>query len=177
MRAWRQGSELGLRMTRWIFLFLLLSAEQASAAALCGSGEPLHSSQDTALIAFAHAVGIRDAEAFRGIANYLHTHHGMLPRCFLRKGEAERLGWHPGGDLWAVAPGAAIGGDRFANREARLPARWNGRYVEADLDYAGGQRGIKRLVFVRGMGEGAEEWLLFVTTDHEGSFTAFVPAR
>jgi guanyl-specific ribonuclease Sa len=76
-----------------------------------------------------------------------------------------------------VAPGAAIGGDRFGNREARLPSRWNGRYAEADLDYAGGHRGINRLIFVRGMGAGEEEWLLFVTTDHERNFTAFVPAR
>ena len=164
-------------MTRWTFLFFLFAAAPASAAALCGSGEPARSPQDPALVAFAHAVGIADAEAFRGVADYLHAHHGALPRCYLSKRRAEDLGWHPGGDLWQVAPGAAIGGDRFANREARLPARWNGRYLEADLDYAGGHRGIKRLIFVRGMGEGEEEWLLFVTTDHERNFTAFVPAR
>ena len=160
-------------MTRWLLLLFLLAAGQASAAALCGSGEHASSPQDQALLVFARQVGIKDAETFRAVATYVHAHHGSLPRCYLRKRAAEALGWRPGADLWQVAPGAAIGGDRFANREGRLPALWNGRYFEADLDYAGGHRGVKRLVFVRG----AEAWLLFVSVDHERNFTAFAPAR
>ncbi|HZT51622.1 MAG TPA: ribonuclease domain-containing protein [Stellaceae bacterium] len=138
--------------------------------ALPGSG--FSSPQDAALVAFAHAAGLRFPEAFRNLADYLHATRGRLPECYLRKRAAERLGWRPGRDLWAVAPGAAIGGDRFANREGRLPARWYGRYVEADLDYEGGHRGKHRLVFVRDMGDA---WLLFVSADHERSFRAFSP--
>ena len=67
-----------------------------------------------------------------------------------------------------------IGGDPFDNREGRLSHQFNGRYVEADLDYAGGHRGADRLIYVRGMGE---RWLLFVTTDHDRSFLAFAPER
>jgi hypothetical protein len=52
--------------------------------------------------------------------------------------------------------------------------QWNGRYVEADLDYVGGHRGTDRLIYVRNMGA---RWLVFVTTDHDRDFSAFVPNR
>lgn len=89
---------------------------------------------------------------------------GRLPDCYLTKRAAEALGWRPGSDLWRVAPGAALGGDAFGNREGRLPP---GRYLEADLDYAGGRRGPVRLVFER---DGKGRWEQWVTTDHYNSF-------
>lgn len=154
---------------------LFLWCHAASAASVCASGLGLASPQDAALVAFARKAGLRLPEAFRNLADYLHADGGSaLPDCYLTKRKAEALGWRPGRDLWEVAPGASIGGDRFNNREGRLPPRWNGRYVEADLDYFGGHRGTHRLVFVRMMGEA---WLLFVSTDHEGSFSEFVPSR
>jgi hypothetical protein len=153
---------------------LLLWAGRSAAATVCAGGD-LASPQDHALVAFARQAGLRYPEAFRSFADFLHADGGrVLPGCYLAKRKAKMLGWRPGHDLWDVAPGAAIGGDRFANREGRLPQRWDGRYVEADLDYAGGHRGTHRLIYVRGMGE---DWLLFVTTDHEASFAAFAPAR
>jgi hypothetical protein len=156
------------------FLFLLAWAGGAEAATVCAADAP-SSAQDAALLAFARAAGIAYPEAFKNIANYLHADGGRaLPRCYLTKRAAEAMGWHRGMDLWQVAPGAAIGGDRFGNRAGFLPHRWDGRYVEADLDYAGGHRGVHRLIYVRGM---AEDWLLFVTTDHEMNFRAFEPAQ
>jgi len=155
--------------------FLVLWCGAASAATVCASGLGLASAQDAALLAFARTMGLRFPEAFRNLADFIHADGGSaLPGCFLTKHHAEALGWRPGRDLWDYAPGAAIGGDRFANREGRLPRRWNGRYVELDLDYAGGHRGARRLVFVRGMGEA---WLIFVTTDHDANFVPFAPGR
>jgi ribonuclease T1 len=154
---------------------LLLLAAPSGGATICTAASDLSSAQDAALLAFARRARLVDPDAFRRLADYLHDDGGTaLPPCYLTKRAAEAQGWRPGRDLWEVAPGAAIGGDRFGNREAALPRAWNGRYVEADLDYAGGHRGIHRLVFVRGMGE---RWLLFVSTDHEASFLAFAPDR
>jgi len=100
-----------------------------------------------------------------------HVHMtGRLPACYLTKRAARDRGWRPGTNLWQVAPGTAIGGDRFSNREGRLPAAY--RYVEADLDYRGGHRGAKRLVFARST---RGRWRLWVTVDHYRTFVR-VPA-
>jgi len=152
--------------------FWLCAGTPLQAAEPCGSVPAVSSSQDAALLRFAQKQGIAFPEAFRNIANALHL-TGRLPACYLTKDGAQDKGWHPGLDLWRVAPGAAIGGDRFGNRERLLPSRWNGRYIEADLDYLGRTRGSHRLIFVRDM---KEEWLIFVTTDHYRSFTRFEPS-
>lgn len=89
---------------------------------------------------------------------------GQLPEKFVTKRAAQQAGWQPGKSLWAALPGKSIGGDHFGNREGRLPA---GRYREADLDYRGGKRGAKRIVF------SVEH--RYVTVDHYQSFVE-VPA-
>mgnify|MGYP004704364621 CR=1 FL=1 len=97
------------------------------------------------------------------VALYLHT-FGSLPSNFLTKAEAERLGWVPSkGNLWVVAPGAAVGGDRFGNREGRLPAREGRQYYECDVNFRGGFRGPERLVY-------SSDGLIFYTGNHYGSF-------
>ncbi|WP_052190913.1 ribonuclease domain-containing protein [Chitinibacter sp. ZOR0017] len=88
-----------------------------------------------------------------------------LPPKFVSKREAQAAGWQPGRSLWDVLPGKSIGGDRFGNREQRLPS---GRYQEADLDYRGQKRNAKRLVY---QGNGPR----FITIDHYQTFTE-VPA-
>ena len=55
------------------------------------------------------------------------------------------------------------GGDRFANREKRVPAERGVVLNEADLDYAGGKRGPKRLIY----GSDGRRW---VTIDHYETF-------
>ncbi len=164
---WRAACAASLLILSW--------SQAAAAAAVCAAGLGLASPQDAALVTFARHAGLRYPAAFRNLADFLHADGGSaLPDCYLTKRAAEAEGWRLGRDLWGIAPGAAIGGDRFYNREGRLPRRWNGRYVEADLDYAGGHRGAHRLIFVRGMGSA---WLFFVTTDHDKTFTAFAAAR
>jgi len=155
-----------------IALFVTVAPACASAADVCGTDLHLSSPEDPALLAFARRIDLADPDAFRDVAIYIHR-HDALPPCYLSKRAAEDDGWHPGDDLWVVAPGDAIGGGRYSDREHRLPAEWRGRYIEADLDYAGGHRGAHRLIFVRGMGE---RWLIFVSTDHYRRFARFAPA-
>ncbi|QNM97495.1 ribonuclease domain-containing protein [Chitinimonas koreensis] len=89
---------------------------------------------------------------------------GRLPPRYLTKREAREAGWQPGRPLWQVPGlhGRSIGGDRFGNREGRLP---RGDWREADLDYRGGRRGADRLVF-----EPRRDGRRFVTVDHYESF-------
>ncbi|HSL93618.1 MAG TPA: ribonuclease domain-containing protein [Bacillota bacterium] len=97
------------------------------------------------------------------VALYLYE-FSSLPKNFLTKAAAERLGWVPSqGNLWVVAPGSAIGGDRFGNREGLLPARQGRQYYECDVNYAGGYRGAERLVY-------SNDGLIFYTADHYESF-------
>jgi len=104
------------------------------------------------------------------ILRTLHqTNHKKLPATFVNKKTARAKGWKPGKDLWSIAAlrGSSIGGDLFWNREKRLPEK---KWREADLDYKGGRRGPKRLVFSR---DGAR----YVTVDHYRTFTEVPPCR
>jgi hypothetical protein len=123
------------------------------------------------LLAFAHApgpaelaarLGLSDPDGFTATVRSL-CQHGRLPEHYLTKAEARALGWRPGRDLCEVAPGRVLGGDRFANREQRLPDRPGRVWFEADLDYACGRRGPRRLVY-------SNDGLIFVTLDHYRSF-------
>ena len=135
-------------MRRWglAAAFLLLIAPGAFAG------------DDAALAAFARTLGLVDAGGFVAAIETLDR-TGKLPQRYATKAEAEKLGWRPGQDLCKAAPGRAIGGDRFMNRERQLPDRQNRVWREADLDYACGLRGPKRLVY-------SSDGMRFVTTDH-----------
>lgn len=97
------------------------------------------------------------------------TSNARLPDKFVTKRQARKQGWKPGKDLWATArlEGKSIGGDLFGNRERKLP---DGAKVwrEADLDYKGGHRGPKRIIF-------SNDGLRMITVDHYKRFTE-VPA-
>ncbi|MBM4313496.1 MAG: ribonuclease [Deltaproteobacteria bacterium] len=94
-----------------------------------------------------------------------------LPSKFVTKSRARKMGWKPGEDLWAFEKlrGKSIGGDVFGNRESRLP---NGKRIwrEADLDYRGGRRGPKRIVY-------SNDGLRRVTVDHYNTFKEIPPCR
>lgn len=97
------------------------------------------------------------------VALYLHT-YGHLPDNYITKEEARALGWDASaGNLHKVAPGKSIGGDRFGNREGLLPSKKGRQYYECDIDYSGGTRGAKRIVF-------SDDGLVFYTGDHYASF-------
>jgi ribonuclease T1 len=110
---------------------------------------------------------IDEQELVGTIRSLNNTNNRNLPPKYVSKRKAREQGWRPGRDLWSVNSlrGSSIGGDRFKNREGRLPNRpWR----EADLDYQGGHRGSKRLIFSR---DGER----YVTVDHYRSFVE-VPA-
>lgn len=97
------------------------------------------------------------------VAEYIEI-YGDLPDNYLTKQEAKDLGWDNSlGNLWDVADGMSIGGDRFGNREKLLPDE-NGRiWYECDIDYQGGYRNGKRIVF-------SNDGLIYYTEDHYESF-------
>lgn len=97
------------------------------------------------------------------VALYIHT-YGKLPPNFLTKKDAQARGWESSkGNLQTVAPGMSIGGDRFGNREGLLPDKKGRQYYECDIDYDGGKRNAKRIVF-------SDDGLIFYTDDHYASF-------
>lgn len=111
---------------------------------------------------FARTEGIVDVEGFVETVESLRKTKKLPPR-YLTKAEARKLGWEPGVDLCTVARGRAIGGDRFGNREKRLPDKRDRKWFEADLDFFCGSRGPKRLVW-------SNDGLIYLTTDHYQSF-------
>ena len=97
------------------------------------------------------------------VAEYLHE-FGHLPPNYLTKKEAQDLGWVANkGNLWEVAPGKSIGGDRFGNREGLLPEASGRKYYECDIDFDGSYRNAKRIVY-------SSDGLIFYTEDHYESF-------
>lgn len=93
---------------------------------------------------------------------YLYLYEELPPN-YITKNEAEALGWS-GGSVERYQDGAAIGGDRFGNREGLLPTANGRKYTECDLDTLGASsRGAKRLVF-------SNDGLYFYTDDHYESF-------
>lgn len=94
------------------------------------------------------------------IIDFVKENH-LLPHYYITKQEARRQGWVASeGNLCEVLPGKAIGGDRFNNREQKLP---QGEYYEADVNYKCGRRNADRIIFTM---EG-EVWL---TKDHYNTF-------
>jgi len=97
------------------------------------------------------------------VAAYLFA-FGELPENYITKKEAQALGWVSSeGNLWQVAPGKSIGGDRFGNFEGLLPEKKGRTYYECDIDFEGRYRNGKRIVF-------SNDGLVFYTDDHYESF-------
>ena len=97
------------------------------------------------------------------VSLYLQT-YGKLPDNFITKDEARELGWE-GGSVEEFAPGYAIGGDNFGNREGLLPVAEGRQYYECDIDTDGqDSRGAKRIVY-------SNDGLIYYTDDHYESFT------
>ena len=97
------------------------------------------------------------------VALYLHT-YGKLPDNFIPKNEAMDKGWEASkGNLWDVTDKMSIGGDRFGNREGRLPDANGRKWFECDIDYKGGYRGEKRIIY-------SNDGLIYYTDDHYSTF-------
>ena len=87
------------------------------------------------------------------VALYLHAFEELPPN-YITKSDARKLGWDSrAGNLWDVAYGYSIGGDRFGNREGLLP----------DVNYEGGYRGAERLLF-------SDDGMICYSDDHYNSY-------
>lgn len=101
------------------------------------------------------------------VSLYIYT-YGELPDNYITKEEARSLGWDSSkGNLWEVADGMSIGGDIFGNREGLLPKEKGRQYYECDIDYEGGFRNAKRIVY-------SNDGLIYYTEDHYESFEEIV---
>lgn len=97
------------------------------------------------------------------VALYLHAFEELPPN-YVTKYEAQDWGWDSReGNLWEVAYGYCIGGDKFGNREGLLPKAKGRQYYEADVNFDGGYRNGERLVF-------SNDGLIYYTADHYNSF-------
>ena len=107
--------------------------------------------------------GTATADGANGVDRYIAT-YGTLPDNYLKKKEAQKLGWEPLlGNLADKLPGVLIGGDKYKNRDGRLPDAPGRVWYEADFDYTGGYRNDFRLLY-------SNDGLIFVTYDHYLTF-------
>lgn len=97
------------------------------------------------------------------VSLYIKT-YDKLPENYITKKEATKLGWESNkGNLWDVTDKKSIGGDKFGNREGKLPVGENRQYFECDINYEGGFRGPERLVY-------SNDGLIYYTEDHYDTF-------
>lgn len=97
------------------------------------------------------------------VSLYIHIYN-KLPKNYITKKEARDLGWEASkGNLWDVTDKKSIGGDKFGNREGKLPEKEGRQYYECDINYEGGHRGAERLVY-------SNDGLIYYTGDHYDSF-------
>ena len=134
----------------------------------CESQESLQeeSSSDQSQVQQEMQVSVEESGEYTSkdeVAAYLNE-FGHLPDNFITKKEAQALGWESKeGNLDEVAPGKSIGGDYFGNYEGVLPEADGRTYHECDIDYEGGHRNAKRIVY-------SDDGLIYYTEDHYENF-------
>lgn len=167
----KSGRVLGLLVPLLLALFLLFGTEACTGAGTLAetksqgqtqSGQTDGETSDSDTDAQIDEDGVYTAKD--EVAAYIHA-FGHLPANYISKKTAQQLGWDPSrGNLWDVAPGTSIGGDHFGNYEGQLPEKKGRKYTECDIDYDGGHRGAKRIIF-------SNDGLIFYTEDHYKTFT------
>ena len=97
------------------------------------------------------------------VALYIHE-YGTVPKNYITKSKARQAGWViTKGNLWDVLPGRSIGGGGFNNDDGLLPDAPGRKWFECDIDYNGGYRNEKRIVY-------SNDGLVFYTGDHYNTF-------
>lgn len=106
-------------------------------------------------------VSIEQLTEEKTVISYVKQNH-RLPDYYITKSEARKQGWNPSkGNLCETLPGKAIGGDKFGNREGRLPD--GDQYFEADVNYHCGGRNADRIIYTKN-GD------VYLTKNHYKSF-------
>lgn len=97
------------------------------------------------------------------VALYIHT-YGTVPSNFITKTKARNAGWvQEEGNLDEVLPGMSIGGGGFYNDDHMMPDAKKRVWYECDIDYKGGFRNAKRIVY-------SNDGLIYYTGDHYQTF-------
>lgn len=97
------------------------------------------------------------------VALYIHT-YGTVPSNYVTKTKARNAGWvNTEGNLWDVLPGKSIGGGGFYNDDGMMPDAPGREWFECDIDYGGGFRNAKRIVY-------SNDGLVYYTDDHYNTF-------
>ncbi|MEE1198142.1 MAG: ribonuclease domain-containing protein [Acutalibacteraceae bacterium] len=87
-----------------------------------------------------------------------------LPKRYITKKEAKKLGWKPIlTNLHQVTNNGIIGGDIYKNKNGKLPSADGRIWYEADINYTGGMRNSSRVIY-------SNDGLVFVTYDHYFTF-------
>lgn len=129
---------------------------------------PLHLYCRCVIVALqAVASGYATIEGTAGADDWLKN-YGKLPDHYISKDIAKQQGWKPQkGNLSTIAPGKAIGGDRYFNSDGHLPSAPGRIWYEADINYAAGYRSAERILY-------SNDGLIFVTYDHYESYIEVV---
>ena len=97
------------------------------------------------------------------VALYIHT-YGTVPSNYISKTKARKAGWvNTDGNLWDVLPGMSIGGGGYFNDDNKLPDAPGREWFECDIDYDGGYRNSKRIVY-------SNDGLIYYTNNHYKTF-------
>ena len=149
--------------TVFTFLFVLFAVCSAFFGTPSDGGESIYDSMTVTTEAAAQIAEEAIDDSMEAVAAYIHE-NGCLPDFYMTKNDAEdTYGWD-GGPLDKLAPGMAIGGDRFGNYDKLLPTASGRTYTECDIDTIGAEgRGAKRSVF-------SNDGLIYFTDDHYESF-------
>lgn len=94
--------------------------------------------------------------SMKEVGAYIHL-FGHLPSNFVLDKSQPKKDYTPQNKISA-------GGTTFYNNEGHLPASLNGSYIECDIDYTGGNRNAKRIVY-------SKKGPIFYTSDHYSSFS------
>jgi len=101
-------------------------------------------------------------------ADWWLKNFGHLPDYYLSPREARALGWMPEyGNFAQSAPGKMLAKGIYRNKNGHLPSAPGRIWHEADIDYAGGWRGLHRILY-------SNDGLIFVTYDHYKTFIEII---
>ena len=92
------------------------------------------------------------------MVEYVHQ-YGKLPKNYITKKEAKEINWSV-----EDSRGFVIGGDRFGNREEKLPKVKGKKYYEADISEGySHNRGAMRIIY-------SDDGFIYYTDDHYETF-------
>lgn len=160
MRSQRSGKKFLSRAAALIVTLLVLMA--LCLAGCVGENESAGHGDDAGTKETVSVEEDGTYDSKEDVAEYLSIYK-KLPKNYITKNEARKLGWR-GGYLEPYAPGKTIGGDRFGNREKKLPNKSGRKYYECDIDTLGAKkRGPKRMIY-------SNDGLIYYTEDHYNNF-------